>query len=66
MQHPVRTITLTPSATTLKVGETVTLIPNVDGVAYSSSDSNIATVSADGVVTGVGAGSVTITAKKNG
>ena len=66
VQHPVRTITLTPSATTLKFGETVTLIPNVDGVAYSSSDSNIATVSADGVVTGVGAGSVTITAKKNG
>lgn len=66
VQHPVRTITLTPSATTLKVGETVTLISNVDGVAYSSSDSKIASVSADGVVTGVGAGSVTITAKKDG
>ena len=66
VQHPVRTITLTPSATTLKVGETVTLTSNVDGVAYSSSDSKIASVSADGVVTGVGAGSVTITAKKDG
>lgn len=66
VQHPVRTITLTPSATTLKVGETVTLISNVDGVAYSSSDSKIASVSADGVVTGMGAGSVTITAKKDG
>ncbi len=66
VQHPVRTITLTPSATTLKVGGTVTLTSNVDGVTYSSSDSNIATVSANGVVTGVGAGSVTITATKNG
>lgn len=66
VQHPVRTITLTPSATTLKVGGTVTLISNVDGVAYSSSNEQIATVSADGVVTGVGAGSVTITATKNG
>lgn len=66
VQHPVRTITLTPSATTLKVGGTVTLNSNVDGVTYSSSDSNIAIVSANGVVTGVGAGSVTITAKKNG
>lgn len=66
VQHPVRTITLTPSATTLKVGGTVTLTSNVDGVAYSSSNEQIATVSADGVVTGVGAGSVTITATKNG
>lgn len=66
VQHPVRTITLTPSATTLKVGGTVTLNSNVDGVAYSSSNEQIATVSADGVVTGVGAGSVTITATKDG
>lgn len=66
VQHPVRTITLTPSATTLKVGGTVTLTSNVEGVAYSSSNKQIATVSADGVVTGVGAGSVTITATKNG
>lgn len=66
VQHPVRTITLTPSATTLKVGGTVTLTSNVDGVAYSSSNEQIATVSANGVVTGIGAGSVTITAKKDG
>ena len=59
-------ITLTASATTLKVGETVTLTSNVDGVAYSSSNEQIATVSANGVVTGVGAGSVMITAKKDG
>ncbi len=66
VQHPVRTITLTASDTTLKVGETVTLTSNVDGVTYSSSNEQIATVSADGVVTGVGAGPVTITAKKDG
>ena len=66
VQHPVRTITLTASPTTLKVGGTVTLTSDVDGVAYSSSNKQIATVSADGVVTGVGAGSVTITAKKDG
>lgn len=66
VQHPVRTITLTASPTTLKVGGTVTLTSDVDGVAYSSSNKQIATVSADGVVTGVGAGSVTITATKNG
>lgn len=66
VQHPVRTITLTPSATTLKVGGTVTLNSNVDGVAYSSSNEQIATVSTDGVVTGVGAGSVTIIATKDG
>lgn len=66
VQHPVRTITLTASATTLKVGGTVTLNSNVDGVAYSSSNEQIATVSADGVVTGVGAGSVTIIATKDG
>ena len=59
-------ITLTASATTLRVGGTVTLTSNVDGVAYSSSNEQIATVSANGVVTGVGAGSVTITATKNG
>ena len=39
---------------------------NVDGVAYSSSNEQIATVSANGVVTGIGAGSVTITATKDG
>lgn len=66
VQHPVRTITLTPSATTLKVGGTVTLTSDVDGVTYSSSNEQVATVDANGVVTGVGAGSVTITATKNG
>lgn len=59
-------ITLTANSTTLKVGGTLQLNSNVTGVTYSSSNAQIATVSADGVVTGVGAGSVTITATKNG
>lgn len=59
-------ITLTANPTTLKVGGTLQLISNVTGVTYSSSNAQVATVSADGVVTGVGAGSVTITATKDG
>lgn len=59
-------ITLTASSTTLKVGGTLQLKSNVTGVTYSSSNAQVATVSADGVVTGVGAGSVTITATKDG
>ena len=59
-------ITLTANSTTLKVGGTLQLNSNVTGVTYSSSNAQVATVSADGVVTGVGAGSVTITATKNG
>lgn len=59
-------ITLTASSTTLKVGGTLQLKSNVTGVTYSSSNAQVATVSANGVVTGVGAGSVTITATKDG
>ena len=59
-------ITLTANSTTLKVGGTLQLKSNVTGVTYSSSNAQVATVSADGVVTGVGAGSVTITATKDG
>ena len=59
-------ITLTANSTTLKVGGTLQLNSNVTGVTYSSSKPQVATVSADGVVTGVGAGSVTITATKDG
>ena len=52
---------------TVNVGQTVTLVAGVTGdetnsVTWSSSDDTIATVSDSGVVTGVKAGSVTITA----
>lgn len=59
-------ITLTASSTTLKVGGTLQLASNVTGVTYSSSNTKVATVDANGLVTGVAAGSVTITATKDG
>ena len=60
-------ITLTASSTTLKVGGTLQLTSNVTGVTYSSSNPQVATVDATtGVVTGVAAGSVRITATKDG
>ncbi len=66
VQKSAPAITLTASSTTLKAKETLQLTSNVTGVTYSSSNAQVATVSADGVVTGVGAGSVTITATKDG
>ena len=45
----------------LKVGETLALPKTANGAQWSSSDNQIATVSNDGVVTGVKAGTVTIT-----
>lgn len=59
-------ITLTASSTTLKAKETLQLTSNVTGVTYSSSNPQVATVDANGLVTGVAAGSVTITATKDG
>ena len=60
-------ITLTASSTTLKVGGTLQLTSNVTGVTYSSSNPKVATVDATtGRVTGVAAGSVRITATKDG
>lgn len=59
-------ITLTANSTTLKVGGTLQLNSNVTGVTYSFSNAQVATVDANGLVTGVGAGSVTITATKDG
>lgn len=60
-------ITLTASSTTLKVGGKLQLTSNVTGVTYSSSNAQVATVDATtGVVTGVAAGSVRITATKDG
>lgn len=54
---------------TLTVGESISLVAEVDvvgdaseAVLWSSGDATVATVDVDGVVTGVGVGSVTITA----
>ena len=52
-----------PDVPTIKVGETITLSVQENGTtSWKSSDTNVATVTNDGVVTGVGEGSVTITA----
>lgn len=60
-------ITLTANSTALKAKETLQLTSNVTGVTYSSSNPQVATVDATtGRVTGVAAGSVRITATKDG
>lgn len=60
-------ITLTANSTTLKAKETLQLTSNVTGVTYSSSNPQVATVDATTErVTGVAAGSVRITATKDG
>ena len=67
VQKSAPAITLTANSKTLKVGGKLQLTSNVTGVTYSSSNSKVATVDATtGVVTGVAAGSVTITATKDG
>lgn len=67
VQKSAPAITLTANSTTLKAKETLQLISNVTGVTYSSSNPQVATVDATtGLVTGVAAGPVTITATKDG
>lgn len=58
-------IKVTAAANTVVIGSTVQLSADVEGVTWESSDATIATVNA-GVVTGVKAGKVTISAKKDG
>lgn len=59
-------LTTAGGATTVAVGATLATTLDKDGsdgaVSYSSSDTNIATVSGAGVITGVAEGDVTITA----
>lgn len=66
---PVTSINVTPATATLTVGGTTTLTAEVlpatattKTYAWSTSDANVASVSAAGVVTAVAAGSATITA----
>ena len=63
----VTSVSLSSNSETIKVGKTVTLVPTISpsnatnkNVSWSSSNTNVATVSA-GTVTGVAAGTATIT-----
>ena len=65
---PMTSLSVSPASASLVAGETVTLSAshtpaeaNVTDVVWSSSDEAVATVSADGVVSAVGAGDATIT-----
>jgi len=66
-------VTLNKTTATVSVGQTTTLVATAspadatdDTFTWSSSAPTVATVSAAGVVTGVAAGTATITAKANG
>ena len=58
-------IKITAAETSVVKGQTITIAADQQGVTWTSSDANIATV-ADGVVTGVNYGKATITAAKDG
>ncbi len=59
-------ITAADSKTKLILGETVQLTASVDGVKWSSSDLNVATISEKGLVTSLAVGKTTIKATKDG
>ena len=59
------TITAAGDKKSLAINETVQLTASVDGVTWESSDTAVATVN-NGLVTAVGYGEATITAKKDG
>ena len=54
-------ITLTPATSSICVGGTATITPSVTGGTWTSDNTAVATVSSAGVVTGVTAGTATIT-----
>ena len=60
------TITAADNQKTLTLGQSVQLTASVNGVSWTSSQTGVATVNNDGLVTSVGAGTTTITASKNG
>ena len=65
-QQPKITITAADGKKTLEIGDTVQLSSDVDGVTWSTSNADAATVSDGGLVTAVAPGSATIKAAKDG
>ena len=59
-------LTVNEASLTVEEGKTAQITSSFDGLTYKSSSSSIATVDANGVVTGVKAGSATITVSKEG
>lgn len=59
-------IAVTPTSAVLEIGATQQLTTTTQGVTYTSSDANIASVSTSGLVTGVAAGTAEITVHKDG
>jgi uncharacterized protein YjdB len=66
---PIKTMTLTCTSKSIKVGndlqlklQTTPSDSSIDTISFTSSDESIATVNANGIVTGVSKGEVTITA----
>ena len=65
-QQPKITVTAAGGKKSLEIGETVQLSSDVEGVAWSTSNADAATVSNGGLVTAIAAGSATIKAVKEG
>ena len=59
-------VTAAGNKTTLKVGETVQLSADVEGVEWSTRAGTVVSVDKNGLVTALGVGSGKVTAKKNG
>ena len=59
-------IEVTPAEAEIEVGDTVQLVTATAGVSYESSSEAVATVDANGLVTGVAPGKATITVSKEG
>ena len=59
-------IVVTPASAVIEIGGTQQLTTVTEGVSYTSSDSTIATVDANGLVTGVAAGTAEIVVHKDG
>ena len=59
-------VTAAGDKTTLKVGETVQLSADVEGVEWSTRAGTVVSVDKDGLVTALGVGSGKVTAKKDG